>query len=544
MSLNRSYDRVPSFLGGMDAFNYPADLKPNQSQLLQNMIVMDNGRAVTRPGADQIDSTPGTFAPRVVPNGPVQGLVFLDSLSAGQNILMGQGGQLYKWNGATWSFPLAFTLTSTTAQFAAVQGVDKMLISDGVKHMQLWDGSNFADCGAPGNTNAPVGATILAYIAGMYVAAGPGMVAGNGSTIYPPDTLFFSNYLDGTSGHWNINQSFRVGNGDGESIVALTPVQSTASTYPIYNLAVLKENSVWIVNLQPGAYASFGAMFAALTANPQGDQIGTGVGCVGRNAWCLFQNDLMFMSQDGVQSLQRMEASASQYQLTAPLSTPIQPYIDRINWSMAFNIQAIKYRQLAIFFVPLDDSIVNNYALVWNGRINQWMIWTGWTPDSVCVTRLNKGIQLVVGNGDGTVNQWKDAQNLYGLDNTYLDNNAPIPWQINTRALVFGSLDFQKKLRAALVRFNSGHATVNFKAFLDLADDDDWSQMVSGGGAVLPVLLPFALASNKPTPVYRSLEGLPYCNEFYLQISGTGGWVDVRGLVASAYLKNLRDPNA
>ena len=556
MSSTRVYDRVPNWQGGMDAYRYAAELDKNQSQLLQNMVVLDNGRAVTRPGADQIDSNPATFA-NINPVGAVQGLAFLDNLTY-QLLLMGQGGKLYTWNGSAWSNALAFALTSATAQFAAVQGVDALLISDGEQGMQFWDGLNFtAASSGPNDTSAthgPTGATSIAFIAGMFVCAGPAMLQGTGSGVqqFQADALIFSNYLPAvvtpgtTPDVWaNATQSFRVGNGDGEAIVAITPIQSTASTYPIYNLAVLKENSVWVVGIQPGTTAAqFVAFFASFATSPQGDQVGTGIGCVGRNAWCLFQNDLLFMSQDGVQSLQRMQAAAGQYQLTAPLSLPIQPYIDRINWGVAYNIQAIKYKQLAIFFVPLDNSPVNNYALVWNGRIGKWMIWTGWTPEAVCVTRFGRQIQLVVGNSDGSVNQWKDSQALYGLDKTYQDNGTPIPWQINTRALVFGNLDFQKKPEKVLVRFNAGNATVNLSAFLDLADSDDWNSNVVPSGATLPFVLPVVLASSKPVEAFRSLLGLPYCNELYFEIGAASGWADIRNIVASAYMKTLRDPNA
>jgi hypothetical protein len=106
-------------------------------------------------------------------------------------------------------------------------------------------------------------------------------------------------------------------------------------------------------------------------------------------------------------------------------------------------------------------------------------------------------------------------------------------------------MDLQKKLRALLVRFNRGHATISLSAFLDLADSDDWSAAITPGGAILPVLLPFVLATSKPEEVYRDLKGLPYCNEFWLQIQVTsGGWIDVRNLVVAATMKKFIDPNA
>jgi len=544
MASERHYERMANFSQGMNSYLYPAELLPNQSQLLSNMVVLDNGRAVTRAGADQLDSNPSTFS-NVTPSGSVQGMGFLDNFTNGTFLLVAEGGNLYTWNNVQWSNALAFTLTSPDSPFVAVQGVDQLLISDGTKQMQLWDGVSFTACGVAANTNAPIGATSLAFIAGMYVAAGPAMIAGGGSTVYPPDTLFFSNYLDATAGHWNITQSFRVGNGDGEPIVGLAVIQSTASTSPVYNLAVLKTNSIWIVGVQPGTTsAEFAAFFASFATSPQGDQVGSGIGCVGKDAFCLYQNDLLFMSQDGVQSLQRMQAAAGQYQLTSPLSLPIQPYIDRINWSAASGIQAVKYKQLAIFFVPLDGSTVNNYGLVWNGHIGQWMIWTGWTPQSAIVTRFNNIVELVLGNSDGSVNKWKDAQNLVGLDATYTDNGSPIVWSGKTRSFIFGSLDFQKKAREVLFRFNSGNATVQFNAFLDLADSDTWSQPVEPGGAVLPVILPFVLASAKPTECYRRLEGLPYFSELYITFGSNAGWADCRGLVVSAFQKPLVDPTA
>jgi hypothetical protein len=565
---NKVYDRVPNWAGGMDAYKYPADLLPNQSQLLQNMVVLDNGRAVTRAGADQVDSNPSTFS-RINPAGAVQGMAFLDNAN-GQFILQGQGGKLYSFNGTNWSNALAFNLTNSLASVAMCQGIDKLLISDGVQAMQLWDGANFTACstGATDTNakNAPTGVTAISYIAGMFVCAGAAMQQGTGTGVqtFPSDALVFSNYTapgGAGKGSWNnATNSFRVGNGNGEAIVALAPIQSTASSSPIFNLAVLKENSVWVVGIYPGqTTAEFAAMFTAFQQTPQGDQVGTGIGCVGRNAWCSYQDDLLFMSQDGVQSLQRMQAAAGQYKLTSPLSTPVQPYIDRINWAAASGIQAIKYRHLAIFFVPLDNSTTNNYGLVWDGRIGQWMIWTGWTPSAAVITRYpngleysingnhgltQSGIQLVLGNSDGSITVWKDYKVIAGQDNTYLDNGKPIVWQVNTRSMVFGSLDFQKKLQAALIRFNQGNAKVNFSAWLDLADSDDWAQTVKSGGVILPVILPFVLGSAKPTECYRRLEGLSYCNEFYLSFGAAGGWADVRNLSVSAFMKPIKDPAA
>ena len=561
----KSYDRQPNFSDGMDSFHYAADLKRNQSQLIQNFIVLDNGRAVTRPGADLLATT--VFNP----SGPVQGIGFYDSMTNQgvpfQELIMAQGGQFYTWNGSVWSVAIASWPQTLLAsqQVVMVQGVDStygtvILASDGVNPMAFWNGTTFISCGATNSaTNAPAGVNCLSQIAGMFVASGNAMI--QNSVVYPPDTLFFSNYLAVKSGQWSVSQSFRVGNGDGEPIVGLAAIQSTASTVPVYQLAVLKQNSVWVVTINPQNYSTSGtpsgiaAMFAQLSANPQGDQVGTGIGCVGKAAYCLYQNDLLFMSQDGVQSLQRMQAAAGQYQLTAPLSEPIQNYIDRINWSYGSIIQAVKYRRWAIFFVPLDNSTVNNYALVWDGRLGQWMIWSGWTPTCAVAARFAKGTsfnggfsqagqQLIIGNSDGTVTVWKDSTSLQYLVGTYLDNGVAIFQRIDTRSFIFGNYDLQKKMRSAQVRFNQGTANVNLYYYFDTAMSDSASADLGVGQTTLPVILPFTLASSKPQVAYQSLLELPYCFEMYVSIQANSGFMDVREILVCGYIKFAPDPSA
>lgn len=559
---SKLYDRVKNFRGGMNAYDYAADLPDNQSQLLSNMIVLDNGRAVTRPGMLQIDSNPTTFT-NINPTGIVQGLGFLDNFTNGSFIILAEGGKLYKWNGSTWSTALSFTLTNATSAVAMCQGADTMLISDGVKGMQYYDGSTFtaASTGAA-DTNAghaPTGVQVIAYIAGMYVCAGAAMVQGTGSgtQTFAPDALVFSNYLPtvpvpGTtpSANWaNATNSFRVGNGDGEPIIGLAALQSTASTFPTYNLAVLKGNSIWVVTIAPASFPSSGGgyfanMFAQFSATPQGDQVGTGIGCVGSKAYCVYQNDLLFMSTYGVQSLQRMQAAAGQYQLTTPLSLPIQPYINRINWSMAFNIQAIKYRQYAMFACPLDNSTTNNYLFVWDGLLGQWMIFQGWTPEAFIVSRFNNVVQLVMGDSNGNVSQWLDGPTFSESDSTYFDNGVPIVTTLTTRSFVFKNLEILKKPKEVVFRFNGGNATVNITAYEDNAQEDQWQNQVIPTGAVLPFVLPVMLASEQAIQVYRSLEGILYCNEIWFTLSSTTGWWDIRGLVTTAYGRQIRDPSA
>ena len=536
MAGTKTYDRVVNFLGGMNTYLNPTELPPNQSQILQNMIVLDNGRAITRPGADSLGATPITGGAV-----PIKGMGFLSVPTYGDSLIVAKSTSLYSYNGTAWStISLGGATWNPLDQVLMCQGLDKMLLSDQTNAMLLYNGNSITAL-TSGLNHAPKGVQSIAYIAGMFAVSGNAMT--QDGTIYPADTIFFSDYLDATDNHWRNTNNIRVGNGDGDPIVALATVQTTSGTVPEFNLAVLKQNSVWLLTWSPAS----GTFTANWTAAPQGSITGSNIGCVGKNAWCNYNNDLMFMSQEGIYSLQRMQAATGQYQLTAPLSLPIQQYIDRINWSYAKNIQATKYKQYAIFFVPLDSSTTNNYALVWDGRMNQWTIWTGWNPSACCITRFNGILQFVYGDSTGTVNYWKDSKAIETSDSTYLDNGVGISWSLSTRAMIFGNLDFQKKLGAVQVRVNRGNATMLLSAYLDLADQDDWTSSITPSGITFPITLPVTFKSQQPVRVYETLEGIPYCNEVYIQIipsPGTTGWIDIRNVVMSAYLKPFKNPSA
>jgi hypothetical protein len=483
----------------------------------------------------------------------VQGLTYYNSPGAvGINpfdgLVLAEGGYLYTWT-TIWSAALtpAVALHDANVNVTMCQGLDKLLISDGVGALQIFCGdptstgglftTGFASCGTDPNTSPPAGATVLCWCAGRMFASGYD---------YPNDVIYGSNLLEFGAGQWNLTtQSFRIGDGDGQAVVSMLPFQEQI-------MAVLKDNSIWLLDCN-----SSGTIPTSPTVNwsaqEQGDRIGNGIGCCGKNAACNYLNDVLFMSNPtGVHSIQRMQAAAGQYELTEPLSMPIQPYIDRINWSYASGIVALKYKHYAMFFVPLDNSIYNNYALVWNGHLwnpgsgtfGQWTgVFTGWTPTAVCVSRINKLVQLVIGNHDGSVCYWKDSPAILASDSTYLDNGAAIPWSVTTRALTFQNPDNPKELSFWLLRFNSGNAVVSFNAYLDLANGDAWSSQLAPGGATLPTLLPFLLTSVN-TKIYRSSLGLPFCDEVYYTISSPGGWAALRSITAGAFLQPIRDPKS
>ncbi len=512
------FETMRNFAGGEDSFRDPIELDPDQSQLCVNIIVRDKLKARTRPGADALGSAkPGASA-------AVQGLLYFDTPSI-ERLVAAVDGSLYTWNGTVWSAALSWTMSGSAAKLASAQGVDKALFSDGVGNLQQWDGTTFTDLGS-GVGSPPVGAQILCWHSGRMWASGVPTA---------PDTIWPSALLNFGVGGWDSNRSFRVGGGDGDPIRALASMQANV-------LAVGKEFSVWLVETDPQNIPT------DYSADQPTETVSYGVGICGPSAWCVYGNDLLFVSPDlQIRSLQRMAAAAGQWELSAPISQPVQPYIDRINPNYTHLIAVTKYQEFAFFSVPLDSSTSNNTVLVWNGRLKRWLgAWTGWTPTCWAVTRFTQGAgrtgvaRLVFGDTAGYVNQWKDRSDTE-TDSTYTDNGAGYATKLWTRSMVFGDLESPKTGYNAIVRFNAGNANINFTANGSDADLRNWSAPLQPTGDILGTdVLPFLLQSTQPTIARGSLRGLQSFNEFFLKIESPTGWWELRNLSVSARVHPIK----
>ncbi|HTA30712.1 MAG TPA: hypothetical protein VK731_09500 [Candidatus Cybelea sp.] len=537
-----TFENVQDFSGGEDSFRKSTLLASNQCQHLLNVMVRDNYEARTRPGADAI---PAIATPPIVGITAVYALRFFSSNTNGtvyeQVLATGAAGSTPKmlmYTAGVWTdLSSDWAPSAADDRVAMCMGVNTMLISDGSGKCQIYDptqGSVFTQCGNT-NTDAPVGCTILCW-------AGSRMFAAGVSTAN--DTVFVSDFLDFSDGHWGSGGlgNFRVGAGDGDPIVSLAPMQG-------FTIAVLKRNSVWLLNTAPTSGTPANGYIDGFSAGVVPGNIGYGIGCVGRDAWCAYGNDVLFMAQDGVRSVQRMQAAAGQWQLTAPISQPIQPYIERINQAAWSGICAIKYQEFAFFFVPLDDSTTNNYVLVFNGKLTNpqgqlgvWMgAWTNWTAQCCEVSRFAGIVRLLFGDTAGLVNQWKDWQDNT-TDTTYQDNNAGYATQIWTRSFQFQEPVNNKTAYNTIIRFSAGNAAVNIGLYNDLALAKSWGATTAPTGDILGQgTLPFLLASTAPSKFNKGVRGLPAFNEQYLALETTSGWFWLRNIIAGAFINPLKE---
>lgn len=464
-----------------------------------------------------------------IQNSTCLGLYYYDTPNYEQ-LLAAFNGNLWIYQGGAWAVSL---YAPAPNRLAWEQGIDQLLISDGQNPMEIYDGQNFnptttVGSPGPGPNDPPQGATILCFHQGCMFAAGIPPI--NASNQYPgtgifSDTVMVSNSLAFGTGAWNnTTRSFRVGSGDGEAVVAMASIQDQV-------LCCFKQDSVWLVNTGSTPNPS---QFAANNAVASLSQ---GIGIVGRDAWCAYGNDLLFMAQDGIRSVQRMQAAAGQWQLTAPLSLPIQDVIMTINWQYAFLICAKKYQEFAFFFVPTGSSTVNNTVIVYNGRINCFVgTFTNWNGQAVEITRFSGINRLVFGDTQYSVNMFKDYADGT-TDSTYLDNGVSFPCQLSTRSFQHNDFVLDKQPDHAIIRFSAGNSNVEVQWYGDLVLNQTWTVNPLPKGSILGVttILPFQLSSVGPTVWKKSLRASKSENEGYFSLSSTSGWWWLRQVWCEAF---------
>ena len=504
------FERQESFAGGEDDYRRSTLIDPDQCQKLVNIIVRDNYEAWTRPGAD-------LFAP-VIANASVRSMIYFDTPTS-KNLLTVCNGFLKSCSGANAAWVATGYTAAPDVLVEMAQGVDTILISDGATALAGLDAGLTLTPYSTGSFDPPVGANILCWHTGRMFAAGFSATR---------DTIWVSNLLSFGDGQWNgTTRSLRIGAGDGQPITAMQSMQG-------FILAVFKSNSVWLVNTDP---TSQPVNFQLKTIV---EPLGFGVGCVGKRAVCAVANDVFFMAEDGVRSLQRMEAAAGQWHLTAPLSQPVQQYINRINRSAQSNIAATSYKEFVFFAIPLDSSPTNNYTLVYNTRLGRWIgAWTGWTPTAFARSRFGNVEQLQIANSTGQVNLWKDASDTNN-SSTYFDNLVSIPAKVWTRSYQFGEQINSKTAYNAVLRFTAGNSTAMITAVHDLADVLIYSPTFAADGDRLGfdrlgIGTHFKLASVKPIKVSKSLRSLTSFNEMFMRIETSSGWFKLRNITVSAF---------
>ena len=175
------------------------------------------------------------------------------------------------------------------------------------------------------------------------------------------DSIAASDVLSATD--FSVFNSFRINQGDSDEVVLAMKFNDEA-------VVVFKESSVYAVTNLVGDWSQ----------NARLDEVTREYGLVGRRSVVNVGRDLWFLSQRGVTSITRTEQNKLQG-TAQPISTPMQPVIDRINWFAAAETASAGYfRDRYYLSIPIDGSYTNNCVLVYD-FLNQ--AWSGYDDTTV-----------------------------------------------------------------------------------------------------------------------------------------------------------------
>lgn len=332
---------------GVDMTTPPALLPPGLLSDGRNIICDGDGLAKNRPGLRF-----NTFLSNTVysDSDPVRGLVYYDL--PGYEFLVGLYGSLI------WSVPSANNNATATSRLAvpspyttpieSVQMIDTLYtLHSGVLR---WIKYNSVSSWTTG--------TISSFSNGSPMPLWS-RISSQGFRLLLLETDGYKLYASAVgaaelSANWVQTENIRVGNGSGDPGRGLVASQGGYVT-------MLNSQSVYQINMQAAAVADWTSL-----------RVTAATGCVEGRTAVAFGQDIYFLARQGVVSLGTLSDTIS-ISPSSTLSAPIQPIIDRINWTSITNAFGTSWREYYLLALPLDSDTRPKYIVAYHTRLKRWM---------------------------------------------------------------------------------------------------------------------------------------------------------------------------
>lgn len=226
--------------------------------------------------------------------------------------------------------------------------------------------------------------------------------------------------------------AFRINTGEDDAIVAMAPYRRT-------NLVVFKEQSIHVLQNVSGDLSDVRA-----------EVVNVDLGCIARRSVATVGSELFFLATNGIYRLGEVMDNSMATQ-ERPVSEPIQPLIDRINFEHVHKACAVVSGDYYKLAVPLDSSEEPNAVLVYDTVRGQWQ---GYDTFAVAVgindwQRVDyqgrkRAWMIDNANSRALMTDWGHCDDIDGTLNEIITT-------MRTRGYVLGSSDPQYFRNARLV---------------------------------------------------------------------------------------------
>ena len=235
------------------------------------------------------------------------------------------------------------------------------------------------------------------------------------------DTLSISDI--GAHNSFSVTNEFRVNHGEADSIVALHPFGRNT-------ILIFKNDSIYALT---NVFGDLSQMALELLTKE--------IGAVSKASIVNVGSDVLFYSTRGIFSIGQIDNNRNVV-TGEPMSRPIQPLIDRVNWNRLSSIAASTFDNKIYWAVSLDNSTVNDAVLVYDQLTKKWA-----GMDTFAIPNFGiKGwfratfmgqIRLMAHGTDGYVYMYED--NKLGHDTKWRTSGYQFTQKLLTRAYMAGS---------------------------------------------------------------------------------------------------------
>ena len=364
---------------GVDMTTPPALLPPGLLSDGRNIVCDGDGLAKNRPGVRF-----NTFLSNNAysDTDPVRGLVYYDQ--PGYEFLIGFYGSLI------WSVPSAANNVTATSRLAVISP-----LTTPIESVQMID-TIYSLHGGTLRWIKYNGASWSTGTIGTFSNGSPmptwSRISSQGFRLLLLEADGYKLYASAVgaaelSANWVQTENIRVGSGTGDPGRGLVANQGGYVT-------MLNAQSVYQINMQAAAVADWTSL-----------RVTAATGCVEGRTAVAFGQDIYFLARQGVVSLGTLSDTLS-ISPSSTLSAPIQPIIDRINWTWITNAFGTSWREYYLLALPLDNDTRPQYIVAYHTRLKRWMpLWdftlgTAGTSASGSVPYLGLCTATVVNFGD------------------------------------------------------------------------------------------------------------------------------------------------
>ena len=295
------------------------------------------------------------------------------------------------------------------------------------------------------------------------------------------DELIASDILDQNT-YDTIQDQFVVASGSADYIVGLKAFADDA-------IIVFCRNSIHLVQ---GTVDSSSAQVKELTRE---------VGCIARRSIVTVGNSVLFLSDNGVYSLDFGDL----YNLrgaSLPLSEAISPVIKRINGSYASKAAAVFHDNRYYIALPLDSATTNSSILVYNFLNSSWESIDSVNDDAVTAFDAKWLIEagasevnrLFYVSASGAIHE-AEALDSYSdtlaLEVAQPETQHEVPSEVALRGYTYGAID-KKSWNNVEIHVESSTIASNASLSLEIVNPDDSVQLES-----ISEMLGATLAANE-----------------------------------------------